>query len=236
MKKLPAILSAAAIFFCGYALGSRGIRELSRAAFEITQAPQEGYAASLLEIDLGSLRAVNPDVMGWIVIPDTSLSYPLLRGGDNEYYLSRSWQGEPDPAGSIFMDTADSTDLSGFNTRIYGHRMSRDAMFNSLRHYADGDYLAAHPKVYLVTEEGVRVYRVFAACEVDTTAPVYWTGELGAEYRQDVIDFCMKNSAVSSGVIPSATGRILTLSTCTGLLPSDRRWVVIAAETELILR
>ena len=236
MKKAAALLTAAALFFGGYSLGSRGVRDLLGDARDAAGAVQNSYAASLLDIDLHSLRAVNPDVIGWIIIPGTSLSYPLLRGVNNEYYLYRNWRGSPDPAGSVFMDAEDSADLSGFNTRVYGHRMGRDAMFNCLQHYADPEFLSAHPNVYLVTAEGVRVYRIFAACEVSITAPVYWLGELGAEYRQDVIDFCMKNSVVNSGVLPSPSGHILTLSTCAGLLPSDRRWVVTAAETELILR
>ena len=39
--------------------------------------------ALLGSIDLAALQAVNPDVFGWIEIPGTIISYPLLQGADN---------------------------------------------------------------------------------------------------------------------------------------------------------
>ena len=235
MKKLLAAVLGAALFFGGYTLGSRQIRTIGDSAREAAIL-RDAYAFSLLEVDLNSLRAVNPDVLGWIVIPDTSLSYPLLQGTDNGYYLNHSWQGNYDPAGAVFVEYRDAADFSSFNTRIYGHRMGRDSMFNCLQNYGSEEYLTDHPKVYIVTAEGVRVYRIFAACEVTVNAPVYWLTDSRTEYRQDVIDFCMVNSVVKTGIFPAVSGRMLTLSTCVGLLPSDQRWVVLAMETELITR
>lgn len=236
MKKLLNVLLAAALVAGGYALGSRETRRIyAEAQTAATLSAPDSVASSLLELDLSSLQAINPDVVGWIVIPGTPVSYPLLHGEDNRHYLSHDWQGGYSPSGSIFIECDDAPDFSGFNTRIYGHRMGDSTMFNSLRHYEDASYLTAHPTVYVVTEGWVRTYEIFAVCEVTVDAPVYWLVGEQPEYRQDVIDFCMCNSVVSTGRFPSTSGRMLTLSTCTGLLPSEDRWIVAAMETGTIL-
>lgn len=237
MKKLLALLLAAALFAGGYALGSRKVRSIYGEA-RAAAVPAAGAVSSptFPDVDLGALRAVNGDVVGWITVPDTSLSYPLLQGEDNEYYLNRSWQGVYSLGGSVFMEHRCPADFSGFSTIVYGHRMSRDTMFNSLCCYSEPEYLAAHPDVYVITEDCVRIYRIFAACEAAVSAPVYWLVGDEREYRQDIIDFCMVNSAVKTGLWPTPEGRILILSTCTGINADDYRWVVAAMETAVIPR
>lgn len=80
-------------------------------------------AAALLELNLAALRAVNPDVAGWIEIPGTELSYPIMQGVDNHYYLDHNWKQESNRGGSIFLEATCGADFSDFHTILYGHRM-----------------------------------------------------------------------------------------------------------------
>ena len=57
-------------------------RPAPAASDESSSWPDEVLTA-LAEIDLEALREINPDVIGWICIPGTDLSYPLLQGRDN---------------------------------------------------------------------------------------------------------------------------------------------------------
>ena len=190
----------------------------------------DAQAEKLLGVDLTELQAENEDIIGWIEIPGTPVSYPLLQGSDNEYYLNHNWKKAYNSGGSIFMETQNRSDFSNFNTLIYGHRMSDSSMFNSLRHYADQTYLEQHPRIYIVTELGVKVYEVFAAMKVGITDPVYWLITDQQAYMQKMIDFCLENSVLEGAFVPTVEDRFLTLSTCTGLDASDDRWVVVAAE------
>ena len=47
-------------------------------------------ADPLAEVELEPLQAASKAVTGWICIPDTKLSYPLVQGKDNAYYLDRA--------------------------------------------------------------------------------------------------------------------------------------------------
>ena len=38
--------------------------------------------------DWAGLQTQNPDIIAWIIIPGTDISYPIVQGADNEYYLN----------------------------------------------------------------------------------------------------------------------------------------------------
>ena len=49
-------------------------------------------------------------------------------------------------------------------------------------------------------------------------------------HEETVMRFCREPSGVESGVPGGTEDRLLLLSTCVGLLPSEERWVVAAVE------
>lgn len=187
--------------------------------------------ALLAKMDLEGLRQENPDVLGWISIPETPLSYPVLQGEDNDFYLKHTWQKASSIVGSVFMDFRSSAELTDFNTIIYGHRMRDGSMFASLKYYRDQEHWRTHPSVYLATAEGVYRYDIFSAYEADVLGPVYDINAREAEERQAFIDSCMNLSVIETNVVPTSDDRLLTLSTCTGR-GYRTRWVVQAVLAE----
>ena len=190
-------------------------------------APTDEHAARLLELDIGALQTVNEEVLGWLEIPGTAVSYPLVQGTDNQYYLEHTWDREPSAAGAIFLETQCSRDLSGFNTVVYGHRMRDGSMFGSLKYYREQRYREEHPFVYITDGQACRRYEVFAAYEVPVSGTAYQIGFPGEEDRQAFLEDCAARSVIETGVVPTVRDRILTLSTCTGK-GHDARWVVQA--------
>ena len=73
---------------------------------------------SISYVDLPALIEENGDVKGWIYIKDTDISYPVLQGRDNQYYLFRTYEKEYLGAGSIFLEALNSGDFSDINTII----------------------------------------------------------------------------------------------------------------------
>lgn len=185
------------------------------------------YADALRNMDFTALREVNDDVLGWILIPNTVLSYPLVQGDDNEYYLNHTWKKWTSVVGAIFMESANSPDLSNFNTIIYGHRMNNGSMFASLKYYKNLSYWKSHPYVYITNDAGSHQYEIFAAYEVSTAGETYRLQFADTQARQDFIDYCLDQSVIDTGVVPNTYDRILTLSTCTGNGHATR-WVVQA--------
>lgn len=193
-------------------------------AEEVKKIPEE--ALDLASIDLESLREVSGDVAGWIAIPGTEVSYPLMQGEDNQYYLSHTWQGDTSKSGSVFLEAANSRDLTDLHTIVYGHRMRNNTMFGSIKYYKDLDYWQAHPNVYVVPGDGrILRYEIFSAHQADVKGLVYRLDIEEAGLEEEFLRTCMEGSAIDTGITPEPGERILTLSTCTGT-GYARRWVV----------
>jgi len=183
------------------------------------------YADALKNMDFAALREVNSDVLGWILIPWTKVSYPLVQTEDNDYYLNHTWRKSRSAVGSIYLECRNSSDLSDFNTIIYGHRMKNGSMFASLKYYGQQSYWQEHPKIYIMDDNGMHTYEIFSAYEAGVTQDTYRLKFENETEKQNFIDFCVSQSVIETGVVPATTDRILTLSTCTGN-GYDTRWVV----------
>lgn len=191
----------------------------------------EENAQFLMALDLDVLRQTNERVLGWIHIPDSAIDYPLLQVQNNNEYLRRAWDGTPNQAGCIFLECKNSRDFSDFNTLIYGHYMRNGKMFGSLHYYQEQEYRDAHPYIYIVTDESVRRYEVFAAYEADVVSNTYRLYFEDDGRKQSVLDYYLDSSVVESDIVPTVEDHILTLSTCTGTGTYDTRWVVQAVLT-----
>lgn len=191
--------------------------------------PLAPYQEALAQIDLTDLQEVNPEVAGWIMIPDTDISYPLLRGQDNSYYLNHTWDQSRNSVGAIFLDYRNSRPLTDFNSVIYGHKMNNQSMFGLLHQYKNEGFWEAHPVLYLVDDNGPRQYDIFAYYETGTLN-TYSLDFSDDAAKEAYINECLAQSWLDTGIVPEPEDCILTLSTCTGRGHATR-WVVQAVWT-----
>lgn len=195
----------------------------------VVAAPEEEdpHFQTLKDLNLEALREVNPDVVGWILIPDTVINYPLMQGTDNDYYLKHTWDKKQNAVGSIFLEHLSSPELTDFNTIIYGHNMTNGSMFASLRKYREQEYWEAHPYVYIRSDQGVYRYEIFSSYLASVDSNAYGIQFSSEESRSRFLTNRILNSVINTGVEPEPTDRILTLSTCSGR-GYTTRWVVHA--------
>jgi sortase B len=206
----------------------------SESAVPMADAPAEELPEELSflkELDLASLREQNPQVLGWIYIPGTDISYPLMANDDNYTYLSSDWTGGGSTLGSIFMECENSRDLTDFNTIIYGHNIVNGSMFGTLKDFGQQDYFDSHREIYLVTDDGVYRYTSFASYEAQIHSDTYKMHYKTAEKRLEAIGLYTDSSVVESDLVPDEEDYILTLSTCVGYSSYYTRWVVQAVQT-----
>lgn len=191
---------------------------------------RDPYLVTLEEMNWQSLQEINPEVVGWISIPDTLMNYPVLQTDNNWFYLDQTWKKEYSSVGSIFMECQNRADLSQFNTLIYGHNMRDGSMFCNLRSYLEQEYWEQHPYVYLAVEKDVRRYDIYAAYEVGVWEITYGLEFEKDEDKQEFIDFGLSKSKIDTGIVPTVEDEVLTLSTCTGNgnAATGNRWVIQA--------
>lgn len=181
-------------------------------------------SATLNEIYLSSLQNVNPDVLGWLYIPGTGISYPFMKTDDNEFYLTHDWKGQKYIDGAIFVDCRNSIDGTDFNTIIYGHNKEDGYMFSDLMEYKKQDYYTHHPYIYLLTPGGIFRYRIFSAHELEADGYAYQLKNMSA---QDFLKESKERSVIKTNTDVDPNDKIITLSTCNGYL-TDTRFVVQA--------
>lgn len=209
-------------------------KEPGEAAVPETPSPGGGLqedAPHILDIDFAALKEASPDLVGWLYCPDTAVSYPLVQGQDNSYYLSHLADGSENRNGCLFMDCENRRDLSDENTLIYGHHMASGKMFASLVFYAGQEYYEAHPVVYLITEEKDYRLELFAGYTAAVDSDAY---TLRFASKEDFAAWLVRikgRSDFSSDVQVGEGDHIVTLSTCAYSF-ENARYVVHGKLTE----
>ena len=195
-----------------------------REPFEESLSPQEAPAPSeepLLQVDFDALARINPDVIGWLFCPGTVISFPVVIGVVNTYYLTHLFDGTENSAGCLFLDSR-CQGLSGKNSAIYGHHMKNGTLFASLENYQDQAYFDAHPCLYLLTPEGTLTIRLFSGY-VTSEEGNAWQREFSSEKEFAAWLWELQSrSCFESPVIPSSSDRVITLSTCDYSFPDAR--------------
>ena len=180
----------------------------------------------LPEVDFDGLRAINPNVVGWIILEGTPINYPVVQGDDNYHYLDHLFNGTRNPSGAIFVDSYNLPDFVDDNTVIYGHHMRDGSMFAALERYRSQAFFDENPWVFLLTPEGNYVIKLFAGYVVDVEASS-WRLEFSDDAEMQYwIDERRSRSDFISDVEVGPSDRLVTLSTCSFVF-HNARYVVV---------
>ena len=184
----------------------------------------DGY----LRFDFNGLMRVNPDFKCWIDIPGTVISYPVVQGPDNWYYLRKTFAGQYNVGGVIFFDYTCPDDLTGMNTVIYGHRMNDGSMFTDLKKFLNASFAQEYDEIRLYRADGVYIYKVFAACKTDAYSDCYTTRFSDEAAFESWLNKQIARSSVYFDRVPTVDDKIITMSTCVGSWDEYGRYVVQA--------
>ncbi len=193
-------------------------------AEEIIEEPQ---IAVDLDIDYDALTEINSDFVGWIYYAPLELSYPIVRGTDNDYYTHYTFENDKNSSGAIFMDFLNKPDFSHFNTIIYGHNMRNGTMFGSLKKLLnDPSIIEEDPYIYIFTRDKIMMYEICAAYITNDSSHTYDLTQTAEEqtayvkYIRDTADY-YRNDTILEELLTEDT-KLITLSTCHGLHSSNR--------------
>ncbi|GEM_PF-49416 len=230
------------LIFTAYAQGDREYTKLARSMQNAQifgsapeEEPQDVPAPPAAEtvrkdefrFDFAALHAQNSDFIGWLRLPGTRLSYPVVQGEDNEFYLTHTFSKEQNKMGALFLDSRIGSGLKAENAIVYGHNMRNGSMFNCLLGYLDKEFYDEHPALLLYTEGGMKECSIFSVYKAAPDSDVYrYDFADKAEYGK-YLEKVAVLSLYDTGIKPSADERILTLSTCVGD-GRDMRFIVHA--------
>ena len=173
----------------------------------------------IMAVDFSYLKEINPDIVAWIDLPDTSISYPVLQSGEDkkeDYYLHHNVDGSYGYPSSVYMQKTNSSDFCDSVTVLYGHNMKNGSMFAGLHNYKDADYFDAHPDIYIYTPTGTKHYRIFACLNYDDRLIL---DAYGGFQTEDALTAFYEESVglatnVNYGETVDKDSKLLVLSTC----------------------
>lgn len=190
---------------------------------------EDGQFPGPPSIDADKLRAQNEDFLGWLYIPETYISFPVVKATDNAFYLTHGFNGYESAYGCPFVDTRTSPE-SG-NMVIHGHNMgnNRTEMFSPLLQYQSQAYAELHEAAQLTMpglNEGREEYRLFAVLNFDINSDFDYIRSdfLSDADRADYISYLQNHSIFSTDFTPEHETFIL--STCNRTYGADNRLLI----------
>lgn len=190
-------------------------------------------------VDWASLKALNPDIVGWLQVPGTVVNYPVYQTGNNDYYLHHAPDKSDSIGGSVFLDfECTAPGMVDAQTIVYGHHMRNGSQFKQI---ADMDnqtlFDGMHTIWYATEQQGAF-----------NLAPVflYYTNEDDLDVRQFTFNSdeefrAYLNKYLSKAVtkradaeqIVAQISHAFTLSTCNYYDGYGRTLLVCAPKSEI---
>lgn len=191
-------------------------------------------------LKLEELKKKNEEIVAWLEIEGTNISYPILQSKDNKFYLTHNYKKEKSSSGSLFLDKDFDTENLSNNYLIYGHRNKNGLMFEELMKYTEKDFYEKHIKITLTTNEE-NIYEIIAIFY----SKVYYKNEENVFKYYNFVNFkneeeynyfisnAKKASIYDIDITAKYGEQLLTLSTCE-YSQEDGRFVVLAKKIDNI--
>jgi sortase B len=179
-------------------------------------------------MNVTKLKGENKDCIGYLEVPETSISYPIMQTRDNpDFYLkhdfNRNYSFYGTPYLSAYCDLKKSDNLI-----IYGHNINGGKMFGALEQYREKKFFGRHKKIYFTTDQK-REYEVFAVMSVNIKEFEYWKFVMARDEKDydEFVEKVLEHGLWNIGEKPKYGEQTLMLSTCDNGKGDDWRIVVV---------
>jgi len=163
------------------------------------------------------LKQINPDIVGWIRVNNTNVSYPVVKTSDNEYYLNHSFDKSTNSFGWIYADYRSNFDELNQNTILYGHHvLGTDLLFSTLTKTLEPSWYNNESNLTITfnTEQGNMKWQIFSIYLIPVTNDYLITNFNSRESFLNFVQKLKDRSIKDFGIEVSGADKIITLSTC----------------------
>ena len=173
-------------------------------------------------LKLEELQKKNSEIVAYIQIDGTKISYPVLQTTDNDYYVTHNYKKEYSETGAIFLDKDSDLNKPSTNFLIYGHRAKNGTMFEDLINYKKEKFYKEHPIIKLTTPtedaeyEIIAVFlsRIYYKSEKNVFRYYYFIEAQNEKEYNEYVNNSKKASLYDTGKTAKYGDQLLTLSTC----------------------
>ncbi|MDY4041815.1 MAG: sortase [Collinsella sp.] len=203
----------------------------------------DGTGDNVPQVNFDELAKINPDVVGWVYVPNTPINYPVVQTDNNDTYLYKLFDLSGNGSGSIFMDMDDTAPgMVDQQTTIYGHHMYDGTMFKYIDDTLQQDAFDTVKTVYYITRDATYKCTPLYTMQVqdtynDARVPNFTEeGHTLKDYLKDGLTQAKAKAADAESRIESAD-KVFTLVTCAGeIIPRTTRAGMVCTIDEVTPR
>ena len=177
---------------------------------------EEAKSKYSFEQSFKKLKKINKETVGYLIVPNTEISYPVVQHSDNSYYLRKDFYKRTTSMGWIYMDYRNNISELDDNSIIYGHSMLNGTMFGTLRNVVKKEWYENKNNYLIdfVTPNGEYTYQVFSVYVIKEENYYINTKIKNNKEFNKFVNRLKSRSKYNFNVNVDGNDKILTLSSC----------------------
>lgn len=219
---LIAALIALGVIIYGYWSETKVYDSIAESAYTGPAVEEIDDTTSLADmtVDWDALKAQNADTVAWVIMPGTSINYPVVQGESDQSYLYTDFNGNYGTVvhkGCIFLSQVNDGDFSDTSNYLFGHNMNDNSMFSHLREMTDQESFDASRTFYILTPtRNYRCRTISADVIANTDTEIIQPQFADSEDLRSYIDTLISNSTVAAptDVDLDSVDKLFSLVTC----------------------
>lgn len=170
----------------------------------------------LSSVDFSELLKTNSDTVGWLIVNNTNVNYPVVQTTNNDYYLNHAFDRSYNNAGWVYADFRDNFNELSDNTVIYAHGRKDKVMFGSLTNTLNANWYTNPDNqiIQLSTLNYNTMWQIFAVYKIEAESYYITTDFSNDESFDNFVNIMKDRSIYDFGINVSSKDKLLTLSTC----------------------
>ena len=170
----------------------------------------------LSSVDFTELLKQNEDTVGWLIVNNTNINYPVVQTSNNDYYLKHAFDKSKNYAGWVYADFRNNFNTLSKNTVIYAHGRKDGVMFGSLLNTIKENWYTntQNQIIQLSTLKYNTMWQIFAIYKIEAESYYITTDFTTNAAFAQFANTLKARSVYDFGVEIGEGDKMLTLSTC----------------------
>ena len=170
----------------------------------------------LSSVDFTDLLKQNKDTVGWLIVNNTNVNYPVVQTTNNDYYLKHAFDKKSNSAGWVYADFRNNFDELSKNTVIYAHGRKDKVMFGSLTNTLKSAWYkkADNQIIQFSTLKYNTMWQIISIYKIPAESYYITTDFSSDESFENFIKTMLVRSIYNFGIDVTKDDKLLTLSTC----------------------
>lgn len=170
----------------------------------------------LASVKFDKVLQMNRDTVGWLIVNNTNINYPVVQTVDNDYYLKHSFDKTFNYAGWVFADFRDTFNPLSSNSVIYAHGRKDGVMFGTLMKALEASWYTNEENqlIQFSTPDYDSMWQIFSIYTIEAESYYITTDFSSAEAFMNFSKIMKERSIYNFGIDIKEDDKLLTLSTC----------------------